>query len=173
MKMPGDRGQRHPSPVRTAAPRATAQGFDLASHLPHLLRRAHFEAEARFAELYGTQATSRQLALLVTVAQSPGATQAEVARLIGLDGNTCSDLVRRACHRGWLQRQRSAADGRAFRLTLLPAGRTLVSNSAVPLAAPYATLVAERLTVAERRRLTALLRKLLGLHGQTESDAPD
>jgi DNA-binding MarR family transcriptional regulator len=142
--------------------------FDLSAHLPHLLRRAHFEAEARFTEVYGAEATSRQLALLVSVAQSKGATQADIARQVGLDVNTCSDLVRRTCERGWLLRRRSTQDARAFSLELTPAGRRLVREYALPLAQPYVDRVADRLTEAERRRLTGLLRKLLGLHRPPE-----
>lgn len=140
-------------------------GFDLGWHLPHLLRRAHFEAEARFGPIYGPQATSRQLALLVSVARLPGATQSAIAREIGLDLNTCSDLVRRTVQRGWLRRERSAADARARVLQLTPAGAALVTEHALPRAAPYAERVAQALSPQERRTLARLLRKLLDLHG--------
>lgn len=147
------------------APSASAAAFDLEAHLPHLLRRAHFEAEACFAELYGAQATSRQLALLVTVLQSPGLSQTAVAARIGLDLNTCSDLVRRTVRLGWLKRRRSAADARAFELVATGEGARLVETLALPLAAPYAQRVAQRLSAAERERLVRLLRKLLALDG--------
>lgn len=153
---------RRPAQARHAP--ARIETFDLAWHLPHLLRRAHFSAEAHFAALYGDEATSRQLALLVAVAQAPGASQAELALEIGLDANTCSDLVRRTCRRGWLVRRRSAADARAFRLELSASGLTLVQQRALPLAGPYTERVAAALTEPERQRLATLLRKLLGLH---------
>ena len=162
-----------PEPARPGAPKAAATGrrdaarlasFDLGWHLPHLLRRAHFAAEADFGAVYGDEATSRQLALLVAVAQAPGASQAELAAIIGLDANTCSDLVRRTCARGWLQRRRSAEDARAFRLELSAAGQQLVLQRALPLAGAYTGRVAAALTEPERRRLALLLRKLLGLH---------
>lgn len=138
-------------------------GFDLMWHLPHLLRRAHFEAEAHFAATYGHEATSRQLALLVAVAQSPGASQRDIALRIGLDANTCSDLVRRTCQRGWLERRRGQADARAWQLVLTPAGVALVEGTALPLAERYTAQVAARLSPAERRRLAGLLRKMLQL----------
>ncbi len=149
--------------VRIAARQLEA--FDLGWHLPHLLRRAHFEAEARFAEVYGSLATSRQLALLVAVAQSSRASQTEIARQIGLDANTCSDLVRRTVERGWLRRTRSPLDGRVYQLELTAPGRRLVEHTAVPLASPYTDRVAERLDAKKRQRLAELLRELLGLHG--------
>ena len=158
---------------KSAADRRSASGprgigqFDLMWHLPHLLRRAHFEAEACFAGIYGHEATSRQLALLVAVAQSPGASQRDIASRIGLDANTCSDLVRRACDRGWLERRRDQADARAWQLALTPAGVTLVEGTALPRAERYTEQVAARLSAAERRRLAALLRKMLELQGTT------
>lgn len=145
--------------------RAIAQ-FQLGRHLPHLLRRAHFEAEARFVDVYGPEITSRQLALLVSVAQHGPLSQAEVARRIGLDANTCSDLVRRAVQRGWLLRRADPADARARVLELSVAGLQVVEHIALPGAAPYADAVAGRLTAAEGARLVALLRKLLGLHDE-------
>lgn len=138
--------------------------FDLSWHLPHLLRRAHFEAEARFAEVYGDVATSRQLALLVALAQVPGATQAAVARSIGLDANTCSDLVRRTCAKGLIERRRGRSDARAYALELTAAGRSFVFESALPLAEPYSERIAERLTPKQRQTLERLLRVMLGLH---------
>jgi DNA-binding MarR family transcriptional regulator len=157
------RGTARNARARPAAA-AHPEAFDLAWHLPHLLRRAHFAAEAQFSELYGSEATSRQLALLVAVAQSPGASQNELAAMIGLDANTCSDLVRRTCQRGWLVRRRSDIDRRAFRLELTDSGRALIRDRALPLAGPYAERVAAALTESERTQLVLLLRKLLGLH---------
>ena len=148
-------------------PKATGGGaieFDLSGHLPHLLRRAHFEAEARFPETYGDAATSRQLALLVAVAQAPGASQREVAHQIGLDPNTCSDLVRRTVAKGWLRRSQSPGDGRAYRLDLTAAGAALVRTTALPLAQAYTAQVASRLSPTQQRQLVVLLRKMLNLH---------
>lgn len=145
------------------APRGI-DGFDLTWHLPHLLRRAHFEAEACFGGLYGNAVTSRQLALLVTVAKMPQASQSVIAESIGLDANTCSDLVRRATSKGWLKRDRAPEDGRAWRLSLTAAGAAMVERIALPKAAAYSDRVAERLTPAQRRQLTQLLHKMLGFH---------
>jgi DNA-binding MarR family transcriptional regulator len=161
--------QRRDPPTRPATktrervPGAT-QAFDLSWHLPHLLRRAHFDAEACFTEVYGDAATSRQLALLVALAQMPGATQVEIARAIGLDANTCSDLVRRTCAKGLMTRRRGQHDGRAYTLALTDAGQALVTDCALPLAQPYSARIAERLTPAQRQELARLLRLMLGIH---------
>ena len=169
--------RRHPTRRGSQAPEPQTPGgiddFDLSWHLPHLLRRAHFEAEACFNGIYGNAVTSRQLALLVTVAQTPSASQSTIAQLIGLDANTCSDLVRRAIDKGWLQRDRAPHDGRAWRLGLTASGRAVVEDSALPLADAYSDRVAARLTPAQRRQLTQLLHKMLGFHSQPPDDGEE
>ncbi len=135
--------------------------FRLLHHLPHLLRRAHFEAEAVFTQLFGDAVTSRQLALLAMIGRLPGASQSQAALEIGLDLNTCSDLVARTVAKGLLRRERSPSDGRVFALYLTEAGRTVVDEG-VRRAGEYQDAVAQRLTVEEREALTALLRKLIG-----------
>jgi len=89
-------------------------------------------------------ATSRQMALLVAVHQMPGASQSQVAQAIGLDLNTCSDLVARTTAKGYLVRRRSETDRRTFCLDLTETGRELMADK------------------GEREQLTALLRKMLG-----------
>lgn len=136
----------------------------LLHHLPHLLRRAHFECEAKFPAIYGDTVTPRQLALLVAVQQRPGASQRQIAEDIGLDLNTCSDLVVRTVGKGLLCRERSLADARSFCLRLSDAGRRLLEDHAGK-SASYVDAVTARLDAAEREQLTALLRKLLGFEG--------
>ncbi|MDM0107974.1 MarR family transcriptional regulator [Variovorax sp. J22R24] len=138
--------------------------FRLLHHLPHLLRRAHFESDALFAQVYGDAVTSRQLALLVAVRQRPGASQSQVAQDIGLDLNTCSDLVLRTVRKGLLRRERSAADARSFSLLLTDEGSQLLEDTTTK-ATEYQNAVAARLNKAEREQLVALLRKLLGFDG--------
>ena len=133
----------------------------LLHNLPHLLRRAHFECEATFPAIYGDAVTPRQLALLVAVQQRPGASQRQIAQDIGLDLNTCSDLVVRTVGKGLLCRDRSPLDARSFCLRLSDEGRRMLEDHARK-SASYVDAVASRLSEAERAELTALLRKLLG-----------
>lgn len=135
--------------------------FNLARHLPHLLRRAHFEADAIFAQVYGAAVTSRQLSLLVAVGMQPGASQSEVANIIGLDLNTCSDLVARTIGKGLLRRERSASDARSYCLYLTEEG-VVARDEGITLAPRYQEMVAARLNAAERAQLSKLLRKMLG-----------
>ncbi len=135
--------------------------FRLLHHLPHLLRRAHFESDAVFTQVYGDSVTSRQLAVLAVLARLPGSSQSQVASEIGLDLNTCSDLVARMVAKGLLSRERSPTDGRTFALHLTDTGRDIALEG-VARAAEYQAAVAQRLTEAERDELVALLRKLIG-----------
>ncbi|MDF2115483.1 MarR family transcriptional regulator [Roseiarcaceae bacterium H3SJ34-1] len=138
------------------------QDFDLLQHLPHLLRRAHFEAEAIFPDIYGDEVTSRQLALLTAIGQRPGLSQSAVAQQVGMDLNTCSDLVARLVARKLVRRERSEADARTYCLNLAPKGARVV-DMGIGLAGNYRQSVAQRLSQAEHERLVALLQRLLGL----------
>ena len=137
------------------------EDFRLLQHLPHLLRRAHFEADAVFVQMHGDAVTSRQLALLVVVGRLPGGSQGQAAQEIGLDLNTCSDLVARTVAKGLLHRERSSSDARSYCLYLTPEGQTVV-NVGVAKAGEYQATLARRLSPIERGQLTGLLRKLLG-----------
>jgi DNA-binding MarR family transcriptional regulator len=136
--------------------------FDLLQHLPHLLRRAHFEAEAIFPDIYGDEVTSRQLALLTAIGQRPGLSQSAVAQQVGMDLNTCSDLVARLVAKKLVRRERSQADARTYCLYLAPKSARVV-DMGIGLAGSYREAVAQRLSRAEHEQLVALLRRLLGL----------
>jgi len=153
---------KHHSPVPV--------GFEVQQLLSHLLRRAHFQAEAQFVSYYGAlDVTSRQLALLFALNRMAGASQVELAQAIGLDVNTFSDLAKRSERKGLLRRVRSAGDQRAFRLYLTEAGRQLVRRSAA-ITPGYQQAIADRLSPGEAGRLVTLLRKMVGLGADVEAD---
>ncbi len=55
---------------------AVAKEITLLDTLSHLLRRSHFHSEAIFTSMYGDMdLTSRQMSLLVAIAQNPEASQ--------------------------------------------------------------------------------------------------
>lgn len=143
------------------SPTTISRPFTLTKHLPHLLRWAHFEADAIFSQVYGPAVTSRQLSLLVAVGMRPGASQSDVAHTIGLDLNTCSDLVARTVGKGLLRRERSASDARSYCLYLTDEGAA-ARDAGVALAPVYQDMVATRLSASERAQLIKLLRKMLG-----------
>ncbi len=161
--MSGHPDDRDDETGEDAGPAPASEGFALADLLSHLLRRAHFDAEAAFAEHYaGLDVTSRQLALLYAIHRDPGAQQAVLAASIGLDVNTCSDLAKRIERKGLIRRERSTADRRAFGLFLTPAGEAMIAHTA-PLTMPYQRAIASRLTDRERGHMLQLLRRMLGL----------
>jgi DNA-binding MarR family transcriptional regulator len=155
-------------PVAPAAGDA-AHGIVLTDLLSHLLRRAHFEAEATFAAHYeGLDVTSRQLALIFSIARHPGAPQTVLADHIGLDVNTFSDLAKRSQAKGLIRRERSRTDGRAFGLYLTERGWQTIA-AAEPLTATYQDRIAQNLTQAERLDLIRLLGRLLARDKGTRS----
>ena len=159
--MTRDRRQSRPQEEEDGA--EAAGGIVLADLLSHLLRRAHFEAEATFAAHYdGLDVTSRQLALLFTIARHPGAPQTVLADHVGLDANTFSDLAKRSQAKGLIRRERSPTDGRAFGLYLTERGRTTIA-AAAPMTAAYQDRIARHLTDAQKRELVRLLKQLLAL----------
>jgi DNA-binding MarR family transcriptional regulator len=162
--------RRAASTVPDGAPaRDAAHGIVLTDLLSHLLRRAHFEAEATFATHYeGLDVTSRQLALIFAIARHPGAPQTVLADHIGLDVNTFSDLAKRSQAKGLIRRERSRTDGRAFGLYLTERGWQTIA-AAAPLTTPYQDKIAENLTQAERSDLIRLLGRLLGVDKGTGS----
>ncbi len=137
--------------------------FEVQQLLSHLLRRAHFHAEAEFAGAYpGLDATSRQLALLFTVNRMSGATQNELAQAVGIDSNTLSDLAKRSEQKGLLRRVRVSSDRRAWGLYLTDLGRSLVAQAAL-LTPAYQDRLATRLSAQEAEQLVRLLKKMLDL----------
>ena len=83
-----------------------------------------------------------------------------LASYLGLEKSTISGLVDRAVKRGLLDRAPSAADGRAVEVFIAPAGAEPIARGQAIIRQELSTLTGE-LTPAERRRLQALLEKML------------
>lgn len=119
------------APSRSARP-ASARAmkeFDLTQVASHLLRRAHFRAEALFSQAFADEdLTPRQKALLVTVYQNPGATQNRIAELIALDRNSFAEMIARMTKKGYVRRARSAGDARAYELRITEEGAALLAR---------------------------------------------
>src|SRR3546814_16266105 len=74
---------------------SVAVDFKILDLLSHLLRRAHFHAEAEFAKAYDSlDATSRQLALLFAINQSQGSSQADLDEAHDIDVNNLSAVAK-------------------------------------------------------------------------------
>ncbi|GGX11837.1 hypothetical protein GCM10007242_17520 [Pigmentiphaga litoralis] len=103
--------------------------FELTDVASHLLRRAHFRAEAMFMEHFQDEdITPRQKALLITVCKHPGATQNQLGDYIALDRNSLADMVNRMVRKGYLKRMRAAGDGRAYAVHITDSGFALLQR---------------------------------------------
>ncbi|MEM6460384.1 MAG: MarR family winged helix-turn-helix transcriptional regulator [Pseudomonadota bacterium] len=141
----------------------TAEFTDMRYLVSHLLRRAHFFAEARFAETMSRDGlTSRQLALMVAVDQNPGASQNAVGDIIALDRNSVSELVGRMIKKGLLERQTSQKDKRSFVLKLTDKGRETVAEAALKNP-DYQSELTANLSQAETQQLIEYLRRMVSL----------
>ncbi|MGB3432575.1 MarR family winged helix-turn-helix transcriptional regulator [Achromobacter sp.] len=158
------------APADQAAPQAL-QAFDLTQVASHLLRRAHFRAEALFAQAFPDEdLTPRQKALLITVYQNPGATQNRIAELIALDRNSFAEMIARMTKKGYVRRKRSAQDGRAYALEITEEGIALLARILPQDAAVEAQVLAP---IPEELRPAFLkcLRLMAGLEQQDDAAA--
>lgn len=144
--------------------------FDLSGMLSHLLRRAHFSAEAKFAETLGRHGvTSRQMALLVAIAQKPDASQNQLGHMIALDQNTMSDMTARMLRKKLIEREPAKQDKRLKVLSLTDRGKEILEAAAREDPA-YQESFTQRLSGEEKQQLIGLLQRMLGVGGsQNES----
>ncbi|GAA0963411.1 MarR family transcriptional regulator [Kribbella koreensis] len=85
---------------------------------------------------------------------------AELAAYLGLDRSSVSGLIDRAVKRDLVLRTTSEDDARAVRVSLSPAGHRLAPTLTAEIGAALTPLTS-KLTLAEQRKLGALLTKLL------------
>ena len=88
-------------------------------------------------------------------------TMAELATHLGLERSTVSGLIDRAVQRGLVRKTADRADGRSVRVSLTAEARRLASGVSADIGELMAPMT-ERLNPVERRRLSALLGKVLG-----------
>ncbi|MCX5529730.1 MarR family winged helix-turn-helix transcriptional regulator [Streptomyces sp. NBC_00006] len=101
--------------------------FDLTQNISHLLRRAHFRAEAIFKqEMAGHELTPRQKALLLAARQRPGATVNELAKQIALDRNSTAEMLGRLVQQGLLEKTPAPTDKRASAVHITEDGSDLL-----------------------------------------------
>ena len=155
------------SPSRDAASALTPQvrsildRFRLQEIVSHLLRRAHFAAEERFArEFADEQITPRQKATLIAVYQRPGLSQNMLAEYLFIDRNTVAEMVKRLVARRLLERRPSAGDRRAHELFLAPAGAAML-NRVMPRDATIERAILQRLPKDDEKRFMEYLRLIV------------
>jgi len=106
------------------------------------LRRAHQRSCEIFVRLVGDDVTRQQIALLIALQAAPGASQSQLVQITGIDKGTLNEMLGRMVGRGWISRQRDAADARAWRLHATTAGIALLDERMKKVAAVQEEILA-------------------------------
>ncbi|HMI20610.1 MAG TPA: MarR family winged helix-turn-helix transcriptional regulator [Sphingomonas sp.] len=135
--------------------------FDLLSAPGHLLRRNHQRSYELFTKRVGPTVTRQQFALLLSLAQRPGASQRDLVDATGMDKSTLKEMLERMVARGWVLRERDPSDSRAWTMLMTAQGRELL-NELIPLVAGVQRDILAPLAEEDRPVFMRLLRTLLG-----------
>jgi DNA-binding MarR family transcriptional regulator len=138
--------------------------FDLLDAPGHLLRRNHQRSYEIFARHVGDDVTRQQIALLIALAKSPGASQRELVEATGIDKSTLKEMLGRMVARDWVKRERDPEDNRAWTMRITPAGEALLSDRIGSVAAAQREILAP-LAEADRATFVRCLRVLIGHEG--------
>lgn len=137
---------------------AEVQG-GLLAHPGNYIRRLHQISVAVFLEQTAEhKITQVQFAALETVNFAPGIDQAKLGKLIALDRQTISNVVRRLCEKGLLIKKQK--DGRTSELHVTPAARKVLAAMR-PQARGVGDIVLSPLSKAERQIFAKLLVKVV------------
>jgi DNA-binding MarR family transcriptional regulator len=152
------------SPRAAPAERPDVVVAPILSNVPgYLLRRAHNAFQtywmARFRSPH-TPITPVQSGMLVVLADNPGLTQTELARLMNVEGPTLMQSIDRLELNGYVQRARRIGDRRSYSLQLTPLGADMVAAIERFLVVRDADLLAD-LTEDEIKELARLLTKVV------------
>ncbi len=127
------------------------------------LHVAYHTVMATFGPIVGRGGVTPAIIGAITlIAERPGISQAELARVIGLERATVGATVARAISAGLVRRDVAPDDARRYVLVLTAAGQRMLAALRHRIAMHEAH-VAGHLTPAERRQLRRLLHKLV--HG--------
>jgi DNA-binding MarR family transcriptional regulator len=160
--MPPRRSNNTPTP--TLSPTALIEAQLSPSGDPVLglyLHVAYHTVMATFGTVVGRgHVTPAIIGAVTLVAERPGISQAELARLIGLERATVGATVARAIAAGLIRRDVAHHDASRYVLSLTPGGQKMLVALRHRIATHEAH-VAGHLTPAERRQLRRLLHKLV------------
>jgi DNA-binding MarR family transcriptional regulator len=130
--------------------------------LPPILRKAWYGLNQAFRRrIAHTGVTPDQFTALRTlIEENPeGLTQRELTALMSSDPNTVASLLERMEAAGWIERRPHETDGRAYRIRILPTGRTQFEACRV-IAIALQTEVLQVLEPRERERFLAQLEQV-------------
>jgi len=125
------------------------------------LHSAYYSFMATYESRVGRgEITPSVIGILALLALRPGMSQAELARLIGLERATVGVIVARAIEAGFVRRTESNKDARRYSLHLTRAGEQMLAKLRQRIS-EHERHAAGRLTPDERLQLRALLDKLV------------
>ena len=102
-------------------PLAEWVGFNL-----RMAQAAAFQAFSRLAQEVGTR--PGRFATLMLIGRNPGISQTALSRANGRDKSSLTPVLNDLARRGLIRRTRTRADQRAYRLSLTPAGKSLLAQ---------------------------------------------
>jgi DNA-binding MarR family transcriptional regulator len=127
----------------------------------NLVRTAHVVG-LRFTELFGAlDLTPTTFAILMTLAENEGLTQAELARRVLVRPQSIAALVHGLVEQGFVAREGPGGRGRRAGITLTPAGRDALDR-AWPAVRAFNEPAALGLTPAQVAMLEEILDRLRG-----------
>ena len=141
---------------------AELSAFNLLYAPGHLLRRNHQRSYELFSRRAGEVLTRQQAALLIALAQRPGASQSELVGETGMDKSTLKELLGRMSARGLVHRERDPLDSRAWKLQIAPEGSRLLADLLPRIEAAQRDILAP-LPEADRPIFIRMLRTLIGV----------
>jgi DNA-binding MarR family transcriptional regulator len=126
-----------------------------------LLRRAHQICVAVFESNFERLALSpAQYSVMIALHDLKDVNQGDLAKAIGMNKVTVSQIVQGLEGRGWIVRKTAEADRRRRVLALTSAGRRALMQTAAMAEATYAEQMAP-LSEADRKRLMKLLQRMV------------
>jgi DNA-binding MarR family transcriptional regulator len=125
------------------------------------LVRTAFSTTAVLSKIAAEHDLSLTQVRVLAILRDRHASMSHLAIYLGLDKSTISGLVDRAEKRGLLQRAPNPLDGRGVDVALTAEGIELAEHGAARIAHALSPMTSA-LNIAEARRLTALLERMLG-----------
>ena len=146
--------------------------FELLDAPGHLLRRNHQRSYDIFCRIVGDDVTRQQIAVLVALAKHPGASQRDLVQGTGMDKSTLKEMLGRLVEKGWIARERHAADSRAWTMRITEAGGQVLLDRLPKVRAAQEEILAP-LSERDRGALIHFLRVLAGVEQPSPPEEED
>ncbi len=125
-----------------------------------LVHRVSQRGTEQFTKAYVGEVTPRQLALLRSLRDLPGASQTALVDATGVDRSTIAEVMKRLVTRGLIKRRRASKDARAYAVTLTAEGQRVLADAEPVLATVEASML-DAIPEPERQAFIASVERLL------------